>query len=134
VRYHALEAVSDTEVPLDQSADLLDRQASVLWDGVQHLLERLKGRESVKGSFHKLLLLLEWDTHQCLTSTAGCPSVASRYFQSKSAEGFPKSLVLRRLKVKLEFLLKSLLDSGESEPAAQQTVNRKMERVKALPM
>jgi len=37
---------------------------------------------------------------------------------------------LRRLKGKLEFLLKSLLDSGESESATQQTVNRKMERVR----
>jgi hypothetical protein len=32
----------------------------------------------------------------------------------------------------LEFLLKSLLDSGESESATQQTVNRKMERVRGL--
>ena len=37
---------------------------------------------------------------------------------------------LKRLKGKLKLLLKSLLDSGESESAAQQTVNRKMERVR----
>jgi len=37
---------------------------------------------------------------------------------------------LRRLKGELKLLLKSLLDSGESESAAQQTVNRKMERVR----
>ena len=37
---------------------------------------------------------------------------------------------LRRLKGKLKLLLGSLLDSGESETAAQQTVNRKMERVR----
>jgi IS605 OrfB family transposase len=39
---------------------------------------------------------------------------------------------LRRLKVKLEFLLKFLSGSGERETAAQQTVNRKMERVRGL--
>jgi IS605 OrfB family transposase len=39
---------------------------------------------------------------------------------------------LRRLKGKLKLLLGSLLDSGESETAAQQTVNRKMERVRGL--
>jgi hypothetical protein len=32
----------------------------------------------------------------------------------------------------LKLLLGSLLDSGESETAAQQTVNRKMERVRGL--
>jgi IS605 OrfB family transposase len=37
---------------------------------------------------------------------------------------------LRRLKGELSLLIKSLLDSGESESAAQQTVNRKMERVR----
>jgi len=37
---------------------------------------------------------------------------------------------LRRLKGELRLLLRSLLDSGESESAAQQTVNRKMERVR----
>jgi len=37
---------------------------------------------------------------------------------------------LRRLKGKLKLLLGSLLDSGESESATQQTVNRKMERVR----
>jgi len=39
---------------------------------------------------------------------------------------------LRRLKGKLEFLLKFLSGSGESESATQQTVNRKMERVRSL--
>ena len=39
---------------------------------------------------------------------------------------------LRRLKGKLKLLLGSLLDSGESESATQQTVNRKMERVRGL--
>jgi len=39
---------------------------------------------------------------------------------------------LRRHKEKLKLLLESLLDSGESETAAQQTVNRKMERVRGL--
>jgi len=39
---------------------------------------------------------------------------------------------LRRLKGKLKLLLGSLLDSGESETATQQTVNRKMERVRGL--
>jgi uncharacterized small protein (DUF1192 family) len=39
---------------------------------------------------------------------------------------------LRRLKGKLEFLLKFLSGSGESESATQQTVNRKMERVRGL--
>jgi IS605 OrfB family transposase len=37
---------------------------------------------------------------------------------------------LKRLKGELKLLLKSLLDSGESESATQQTVNRKMERVR----
>jgi len=37
---------------------------------------------------------------------------------------------LRRLKGELNLLLRSLLDSGESESATQQTVNRKMERVR----
>jgi len=37
---------------------------------------------------------------------------------------------LKRLKGELKLLLKSLLDSGESESASQQTVNRKMERVR----
>jgi len=37
---------------------------------------------------------------------------------------------LIRLKGELKLLLKFLLDSGESETAAQQTVNRKMERVR----
>ena len=37
---------------------------------------------------------------------------------------------LRRLKGELKLLLRSLLDSGESESAAQQTVNREMERVR----
>jgi len=37
---------------------------------------------------------------------------------------------LRRLKGELKLLIQSLLDSGESESAAQQTVNRKMERVR----
>jgi len=37
---------------------------------------------------------------------------------------------LRRLKGELRLLVQSLLDSGESELAAQQTVNRKMERVR----
>jgi len=39
---------------------------------------------------------------------------------------------LRRLKGELRLLIQSLLDSGESETAAQQTVNRKMERVQGL--
>jgi len=39
---------------------------------------------------------------------------------------------LRRLKGELSLLIKSLLDSGESESATQQTVNRKMERVRGL--
>jgi len=39
---------------------------------------------------------------------------------------------LRRLKGKLKLLLGSLSDSGESESATQQTVNRKMERVRGL--
>jgi len=39
---------------------------------------------------------------------------------------------LKRLKGELKLLLKSLLDSGESKTAAQQTVNRKMERVRGL--
>jgi IS605 OrfB family transposase len=37
---------------------------------------------------------------------------------------------LRRLKGELKFLLRSLSDSGGSESAARQTVNRKMERVR----
>jgi IS605 OrfB family transposase len=37
---------------------------------------------------------------------------------------------LRRLKRELKLLLRSLSDSGESESAARQTVNRKMERVR----
>jgi IS605 OrfB family transposase len=37
---------------------------------------------------------------------------------------------LRRLKGELNLLLRSLSDSGESESATQQTVNRKMERVR----
>jgi len=37
---------------------------------------------------------------------------------------------LRRLKGELKLLLRSLLDSGESESATQQTVDRKMERVR----
>jgi uncharacterized small protein (DUF1192 family) len=37
---------------------------------------------------------------------------------------------LRRLKRELELLLKFLLDSGKSEPATQQPVNREMERVR----
>jgi len=37
---------------------------------------------------------------------------------------------LRRLKGELRLLIQSLLDSGESESASQQTVNRKMERVR----
>ena len=53
-----LEAVSDGEVPLDQSADLLDHQIGILREGVQHILECLKGRESVQKAFYKLLLLL----------------------------------------------------------------------------
>jgi len=39
---------------------------------------------------------------------------------------------LRRLKSELKFLLKFLMDSGKSEPATQQLVNRKMERVRGL--
>jgi len=39
---------------------------------------------------------------------------------------------LRRLKGELRLLIQSLLDSGESETAAQQTVNRQMERVRGL--
>jgi len=39
---------------------------------------------------------------------------------------------LRRLKGKLKLLLGSLSDSGESESATQQTVNRKMERLRGL--
>jgi len=39
---------------------------------------------------------------------------------------------LIRLKGELKLLLKSLMDSGESESATQQTVNRKMERVRGL--
>jgi uncharacterized small protein (DUF1192 family) len=37
---------------------------------------------------------------------------------------------LRRLKRELKLLLKFLLDSGKSEPATQQPVNREMERVR----
>jgi hypothetical protein len=37
---------------------------------------------------------------------------------------------LRRLKRGLKLLLKFLLDSGKSEPATQQPVNREMERVR----
>jgi len=37
---------------------------------------------------------------------------------------------LRRLKGELRLLIQSLLDSGESESATQQTANRKMERVR----
>jgi len=47
VRCYALEAVSDGKIPLDQSTDLLDHQVGVLREGVQHILECLKGRESV---------------------------------------------------------------------------------------
>jgi uncharacterized small protein (DUF1192 family) len=39
---------------------------------------------------------------------------------------------LRRLKRELKLLLRSLSDSGESESATQQTVNRKMERLRGL--
>jgi IS605 OrfB family transposase len=39
---------------------------------------------------------------------------------------------LRRLKGELRLLIQSLLDSGDSESATQQTVNRKMERVRGL--
>jgi len=39
---------------------------------------------------------------------------------------------LRRLKGELKLLLRSLSDSGESKTATQQTVNRKMERVRGL--
>ena len=39
---------------------------------------------------------------------------------------------LRRLKGELKRLLRSLLDSGESESATQQTVNRTLERVRGL--
>jgi len=39
---------------------------------------------------------------------------------------------LRRLKGELRLLIQSLSDSGVSEPATQQTVNRKMERVRGL--
>ena len=37
---------------------------------------------------------------------------------------------LRRLKRELKLLLKFLLDSGKSEPATQEPVNREMERVR----
>jgi len=39
---------------------------------------------------------------------------------------------LRRIKGKLKLLLGSLLDSGQGESATQQTINRKMERVRGL--
>jgi len=94
---YALESASDAKVPLDQRADLLGRQASVLWDGVQHLLERLKGRESVQKVFHKLPLLLPWDAYVLPSCAAGCPSVPSGYFQPEGAEGFPKGLVTELL-------------------------------------
>ena len=55
---YALEAVSDGEVPLDQAANLLDHQVGVLREGIQHILDCLKGRESVQKVFHKLLFLL----------------------------------------------------------------------------
>jgi hypothetical protein len=92
-----LEAVGNAEVPLDQSTDLLDRQASVLWKGFQHLLECLKGWESIQKAFHKLLLLLAREAYVLPSCAAGCPSVASRYFQPESAEGSPKGLVTELL-------------------------------------
>ena len=55
---YALEAVSDAEVPLDQAANLLDHQAGVLREGIQHILESLKSGQSVQKVFHKLLFLL----------------------------------------------------------------------------
>jgi hypothetical protein len=91
---YALEAVGNGEVPLDQAANLLDRQASVLWEGFQHLLECLKGWESIQKAFHKLLLLLPWDSYALSSCATGCPSVASRYSQPESA-GDPRRASLR---------------------------------------
>jgi len=97
VRCYALEAVSDGKIPLDQGADLLDHQVGVLRECAQYILERLKGRESVQKVFHKLLLLLAWDTYPCLTSATGCPSVPCRYINPKGSEGFSKGLVTELL-------------------------------------
>jgi hypothetical protein len=94
---YALEAARNAEVPLDQASDLLDHQVGVLREGVQHLSERLKGRQRVKEAFHKLLLLLAWDAHFAPPSAAGCPSVPCWHLQSKSTEGFPKGLVTEPL-------------------------------------
>jgi len=41
---------------------------------------------------------------------------------------------LRRLKRELKLLLKFLLDSGKSEPATQEPVNREMERMRGRAM
>ena len=97
LRDFCLEAVGDGEVPLDQGADLLDHQVGVLRECAQHIVERLKGRESIQKAFHKLLLLLAWDTHPCPTSTAGCSSVPCRYFKPESTEGFTERLVTELL-------------------------------------
>ena len=55
---YALEAVGDSQVPLDQGANLLDHEVGVLRERVQHFLESLKSGQSVQKAFHKLLLLL----------------------------------------------------------------------------
>ncbi len=94
---YTLEAVSDAEVPLDQSANLLDHQVSVFGEGVQHFLESLKSGQRVQKAFHKLLLLLAWDAYSCPPRATGCPSVPCGHFQPKSAEGFPKGLVTELL-------------------------------------
>ena len=97
MRCYALETVSDGEVTLDQTANLLDHQVGVLRECAQHILECLKGRQRVQKVFHKLLLLLARDAYPCLTSNAGCPSVPRRYINPEGAEGFPKGLVTELL-------------------------------------
>jgi len=57
LRDFRLEAVSDGKIPLDQSTDLLDHQVGVLRERAQHIVECLKGRESVQKAFH---LTNEW--------------------------------------------------------------------------
>ncbi len=92
-----LEAVSDGEVPFDQSADLLDRQVGVLGQVVQNFLERLKGRDRIQKGFHKLLLLLSWDAYLRLTGSPYYTHVLCRYLNSECAERLPKDFVTELL-------------------------------------
>jgi hypothetical protein len=93
VRYYALEAVSNGQIPLDHSTDLLEHQVSVGRDGVENLLERFKGREGIKKGFYNALLLFAWDAYAFSTRTVGCLSVSRRQLKSEGSERFTKSLV-----------------------------------------